>query len=116
MLRNLVLRFFINAVALWLVDVMFTDISFMDTPALFITAIVFGLLNAVIKPLLLFFTLPINLLTLGLFTLIINAIVLELADWLIDSFVVDGFGTAILAALFISIISTILSSLLREER
>jgi putative membrane protein len=114
-MRNILLRVFINTASLWIVDKIFTDIWFQDTNALFITAIIFGLLNTFIKPVLVIFTLPINLLSLGLFTVIINAVILKLADYWVDNFFVDGFGTAILASLFISVISIILNSILKDK-
>ena len=114
-MRNILLRIFINAASLWVVDKIFQDIVFHDTSALIITAIVFGLLNTFIKPILVIITLPINLLSLGLFTIVINALILKLADYWIDDFIVDGFGTAILASLFISVISIILHSILKDK-
>ena len=114
-MRNILIRIFINAAALWVVDKVFQDVVFHDTNALLITAVVFGLLNTFIKPILVIITLPINLLSLGLFTIVINALILELADYWVDTFVVNGFGTAILASLFISVISIILNSLLKDK-
>ncbi len=114
-MRHMILRLFINAAALWFVDFLFSGIWFESTGALIVTAIVFGLLNAFIKPLLLILTLPINILTLGLFTFVVNAVILELADWWVDSFFVDGFVTALLASIVISLVSIFLSSILYEE-
>lgn len=113
-MRNLLLRIFINSASLWIVDKIFQDIWFSDINALIITAIVFGLLNAFIKPILLVFTLPINLLSLGLFTIIINAVILKMADYWVDNFSINGFGTAILASLFISVISIVLNNILKD--
>lgn len=116
MLRNLLVRWVINSAALWFIDFIFEDIWFDSTGSLLLAAILFGLLNAMIKPLLLFFTLPLNILTLGLFTLVINAMILELTDFWMDSFHVDGFGIAILAALVISMVSVLLQSLFKEKK
>ena len=113
-MRNLLLRIFINSASLWIVDKIFKDIWFSDINALIITAIVFGLLNAFIKPILLVFTLPINLLSLGLFTIIINAVILKMADYWVDNFSINGFGTAILASLFISVISIVFNNILKD--
>jgi putative membrane protein len=72
-------------------------------------AVVFGLVNAVVKPLVKLLTLPLFILTLGLITLIINALLLQLTAWLSDQvgldFTVSGFGTAVLGALIVSIVS-----------
>ncbi len=115
MVRYLILRLFINSAALWFVDVIFGGIWFDSTGALVGAAIVFGLLNTFIKPILIVFTLPLNILTLGLFTFVINAIILELTDWFMDSFHVAGFGTALLAAVVISVVSLFLQWILVEE-
>jgi len=115
-MRNILIRVFINSMALWMVDWMFDGIWFSNLNALVITAIVFGLLNAVIKPVLIILSLPITLLTLGLFTLVINAVILEFTDFWVDNFVVDGFSTALLASVCISIISIILNSMFKEKK
>lgn len=114
-MRNILIRFFINAASLWMVDKIFDNIMFRDDNSLLITALVFGILNVIIKPILIILTLPVNILTLGLFTIIINAIILEITDYFINGFVVLGFGTAILASLFISIISIFLNNILKEK-
>lgn len=114
-MRNLLIRFVINTASLWMVDKIFPDMMFRDDNSLLITALVFGILNAIIKPVLIILTLPVTVLTLGLFTIIINAIILEMADYFIDGFIVLGFGTAIFASLFISIISIFLNNIFKEK-
>lgn len=116
MLRNWTIRIIINATALWLVDLIFSDVWIEDSGSLFLAAILFGFLNTIIKPVLVFFTLPLNILTLGLFTLVINAIILELTDYWMDSITINGFGVAILAALLISIVSVFLQQVLKEKK
>lgn len=78
-----------------------------------LVAIVLGILNMLVKPLLIFFTLPATILTLGLFIFVINAVLLIIASNLIKGFHIDSFFTAIVAAVLISIISTLLTSILR---
>lgn len=116
MLRNWIIRIIINATALWFVDLIFNDVWIEDSGSLVLAAVLFGILNTIIKPVLVFFTLPLNILTLGLFTLIINAIILELTDYWMDNITVDGFGVAILAALIISIVSVLLQQVLKEKK
>lgn len=72
-------------------------------------AVIFGLVNAILGLLLRVLTLPLILLTFGLFSLVINAIIVLVTDWLSDDFTVDGFWTALLAAIIISIVSFVLS-------
>jgi putative membrane protein len=69
-----------------------------------------GILNALFRPIALLITLPINILTLGFFTFVINALMLKMASGVISGFEVDGFGSAILGSLMISVISWLLNS------
>ena len=85
-----------------------------------VMAIILGLVNAVVRPLLKILTCPLILLTLGLFTLVINAITLLLAaqiaqQWFNVGFYVDGFWPAFLGALIVSVVTVILSALVRED-
>ena len=77
---------------------------------LIVAALLLGILNAILRPILLLLSLPLLIFTLGLFTFVINAIILLLVSWLLrPHFVIDGFGTAFLAALIISIVSLVLN-------
>ena len=78
-------------------------------------AAVLGILNAFFRPIALLLTLPINILSLGLFTFIINALMLKMASGLIPGFNVYGFWTAIFGSLLISVISWLLNSFIREK-
>ena len=80
-----------------------------------IVAAVFGLINAFLKPITQLLTLPITILTLGLFTLVINAIMLQITDALTSGLNVDGFWTSIGGGLVISVVSWALSSFLSED-
>lgn len=73
-----------------------------------VAAVILGILNAIVKPILLVLTLPINILTLGLFTLVINAVVILLVTSFVPGFTVDGLGWAILYSIVISVISSFL--------
>lgn len=115
-MRNLVIRLFANALALWAAAEFFDGVHLAGgfTDVLWV-ALVFGLVNAVLKPILLFFSLPLLFVSLGLFTLVINAALLLLTDQLTEGFAVEGFGTAFLAALFISLVSMVLSGILKDD-
>lgn len=80
-----------------------------------IVAVVISLLNFIVKPILVLLTLPVTILTLGLFLLVINAVIILLADNLIDGFTVDGILWAILFSLLLSFLQSILFSLLKED-
>ena len=99
----------INALALLIVDEMFARIWLDNTQVTIASAVVLALVNTYLRPLILALTLPVNLLTLGLFTLVINAAMLKLVSWLIPGFHVEGFWTAIGGALVISLISFLLN-------
>ena len=83
---------------------------------LLIISVVFGLINAIIRPIVMILTCPLVILTLGLFTLVINALMLSLTDWLLPNILtVDGFWTTFFAALIISIISGLLGLFLHGD-
>ncbi len=103
------LRLFVMMASMGLVSLMVPGITFDGLAALFLAALVVGLANAVLRPLLIFFTLPLVLLTLGLFILVINALLLMFAAWAVPGFHLAGFGAAFLASLLISIVSFFLN-------
>ena len=80
-----------------------------------IVAVVLALLNLIVKPILVLLTLPVTILTLGLFLLVINAIIILLADAFIDGFGVDGFWIALLFSLLLSLFQSILFSLMGSD-
>jgi putative membrane protein len=82
----------------------------------FFTAAVLGVLNMFFRPILIIFTLPINIMTLGLFTFIINALMLKMASGLIAGFHVAGFWAAIFGSLMISIANWILNSVMEDSK
>ncbi|MCI2429085.1 phage holin family protein [Candidatus Acetothermia bacterium] len=82
--------------------------------ALILTGLVLGLLNAILRPVIIFLTLPATLITFGLFLIVINAVMISLTAWLLPAyFSVDNFWWALLGALLISIVSTILHAILK---
>jgi putative membrane protein len=106
----------INALALVVADQMFARIWFEDLPAAIAAAVVLALVNTYLRPLLLALTLPVNILTLGLFTLVVNAGLLKLVSGLIAGFHLEGFWTAVGAALVVSLISFLLNGFLNPPQ
>ena len=102
---RLLTRWTINAIAILLITFLFPGIRVSSFAMLFVVALVWGLLNALVRPVLFWLTLPITVLSLGLFVLVLNGLILELTDWLVPGFSVDGLVTAILGALVLSVIS-----------
>ena len=117
-----IIRLLINAVALWIATLIVPGIAVGGRNyivTLLVVAAIFGLVNAVIKPILSALTCPLFILTLGLFTFIVNALMLLLTSAIATTvglvFTVDGFIPALLGAIVISIVSFVLSLVLREE-
>lgn len=103
------IRFFVLTAALGLTGVALPGIHFEDVSSLLLAALAIGLLNALLRPLLIFFTLPLVLVSLGLFLVVINAALLMLASKFVHGFRVDGFLWAILASILVSILSFFLN-------
>ncbi|WP_043676112.1 phage holin family protein [Streptomyces xylophagus] len=108
------------AVAVWLIDkiTLTGDSTFKKVWTLLLVAVVFGLVNFLVKPIVKVLTFPLFILTLGLITLVVNALMLMLTSWLADrfdlSFHVDGFWTAVLGGLIISVVSWALNVVLPD--
>jgi len=79
-------------------------------------AIVLGLLRITVKPLLIFFTLPATIVSLGLFLFVINAVVVLIADYFVDGFAVSGFWIALLFSILLSFLQSVLYSFLKEKK
>jgi putative membrane protein len=90
---RLILAIAINALALWVADALWDSVSINGFWAYFIGALVLGIANAVLKPLLALLTLPLIIFTLGLFYLVINIAMVALAEWIAPDFSIDGFWT-----------------------
>jgi putative membrane protein len=111
---GIVLRVLINAAALWLAAALIAGIELRDVGTTLLAALVLGVVNAVVRPILVFLTLPITLLTLGLFIFVLNAFCLWLTSRLVPGFDVHGFGAAFLGALVISAVSWALTAFLSD--
>lgn len=103
------LRWLFNAIAIYLTTRIIQGLQIPDFTTALIAALVLGIVNAFIRPIVLLLTLPINLLTLGLFTLIVNTLMLYLVAAVVRSFIITNFWSALIGALLIAIISTLLS-------
>ncbi len=119
-MTKFVFRWAINAVALYVAILIVPGIDLRGawTDIIWL-ALIFGLLNALVRPLLKFLTCPLIILTLGLFTIIINTVMLLLTSQIGQSFgfglIVDGFWTAVLGSLVISVVSIVMSVIFRDE-
>ncbi len=113
---GIVIGWIINAVCLLLLAYIMPAVQVAGFGTALIVALVLGLLNIIIRPVLILLTLPVNLLTLGLFTFVINGFLFWLAAQILAGFTVRSFGWAVLAAIVYSLISWAISALLLGGR
>jgi len=110
-LKSFLQSWLINTLAVLVAANIVPGIKYDNITGLLVATLVLGILNAVLRPLLLLFSLPLVLLTLGLFTLVINALLLYFVGWLLEPFHVADFWSAFWGALVISLVSVVLNSL-----
>jgi putative membrane protein len=110
-------RIGVNAVALWVTSEILTGVDLQEGFwKIVLVAVIFGVVNAVLRPIAKLLSFPAIFLTLGLFILVINAVMLIVTDWLTASLTVDGFGDALLGALIISVVSWLLSVFVPDKK
>ena len=108
-----IVRLIINIVAILIISYLFPSLIWVDTFwAALVTALLLGIVNAIIRPILVLLTLPLTLVTLGLFLLVINGLMLWLVSALVSGFHVSGFWGAVFGSILISIVSWLLSRFL----
>jgi len=112
---RLIIGWFLNALALFLVSKIVPGVILADFRAALFAIVIISLLNIMIKPILILLTLPITLITLGLFTVVINALLLMVAGEISPGFGVEGFGAALVGSILFTIISMLLRAFLQEK-
>jgi len=117
-LRRLVVTWLFNIVALWVAAELLSGIGYDDNEwVLVIAALVFSLANIFVKPIVILFTLPLVILTLGVALFFVNLLMLYLTSWVVDDFTIDSFGAAVLATIIVWVVNVILEALFeRDER
>ena len=113
---TLIVRWFINALALMLVAYLYSGVQVSGIVAALIAALVLGLVNAIIRPVLVFLTFPVTILTLGLFIFIINAFLFWFVAEIVDGFKVTGFMAALIGSLMFSVVSLVTSWLVSDKK
>jgi len=114
-MRGFLIRVVVNAVALWVAGRVFDGITLEDGFwDILLVGLIFGLVNAFMKPIAKLISLPIRMITFGLFTLVINALLLMLTAWIAPGLEIDGFWSALLGAIVISLVSWALSLFLPD--
>ena len=111
---NLLFRWLLNALALLVVVNVVPGFSIDSIGTVFLAALVLGLLNAIVKPILYWLTLPLTIVTLGLFLIVLNALMLEATDWLIKGFEIRSFWWAMVGALVLSVVSLVTNAIGRD--
>jgi putative membrane protein len=111
-MKELLIKWIVNSTALLIVAHIVSGVTLDNWPAVFVAALVLGLLNAFLRPVLIFLTLPVTVITLGLFTLFINAFLFYMAAHLVRGFHVTGYWQAFVAAFVFSIVSFLLNLVL----
>ena len=114
-MKGLFLRWRILTAAIYLAARFIDGIEVQGLVPSFLAAAALGVLNALLRPVLIILTLPLNILTLGLFTFVINALLLKMASGVISGFEVHGFWPALFGALIISLVSWLLSSFISDR-
>lgn len=108
---KIIADFFVSSLALYLMGQLVSGVSIESFPSAMVTSLVLSVLNVFVKPVITLLTLPLTILTFGVFTVVINASVLLLASVFVPGFRIDGFLSAIIAALVLSVVSYVLNKL-----
>ncbi len=111
-----ILRMLLSALAVVVLSKILPHVSVDTYLTAFLVAVVLSLLNFIVKPMLIILTLPVTIITFGLFLLVINALIILMADYFIDGFSVDGLLWALLFSLLLSFLQSVLFSLLKEDK
>ena len=112
---NVIIRFLLNGLAVVLTAYLLPGVDVKDYWTALIVALVLSIANVVVKPILIILTIPITVVTLGLFLLVINAVIILMADYLIDGFYVDGFWWALLFSLILSLFNSMFGDIAKDK-
>lgn len=113
---NFIIRMLITAAVAYGLSMVLTGVHIPDFTDAIILVILLAILNAIVKPILVILTLPITIITLGLFLFVINVIIISLADWLMDGVSIDGFWWTLIFSLLLSVITSFVSSLFGKDK
>lgn len=112
----MILRFLLTGVAVVLAAYVLPGVSVDNYWTALIVALVLAIVNLIVKPILVIFTIPITIVTLGLFLLVINALMILLVDYFVDGFTVDGFWWALAFSLILSVFNSMFSDLTEDKK
>jgi putative membrane protein len=109
-MQAFLIRLLINALGLWLASAIVPGITIDGTGTLILAALLMGVVNALVKPIAFILTLPITIVTLGIFLLVLNAALFALVAWMLPGFSISGFWAALFGWLIVSIVSCVASA------
>jgi putative membrane protein len=112
---NFLLRLIINGIVMYCIALYVPGIHTNGFGAALLAALIFGIVNAIIRPIVLLLTLPLTVITLGLFVIIVNALMFWLATWIAPGFKVDGFTPALIGGIIMAIVGIITNHLFKER-
>jgi putative membrane protein len=115
MLKRFLVHLVVTALLLWLVSQFVHGIHLRSVAAALMASFVLGIVNFLVRPILVLITLPVTILTLGLFLIVINALMLELTSSLVTGFVVQGFTSALIAAVLLAVFNLFVSALMHRR-
>jgi putative membrane protein len=113
---NLIVRFLLNGLAVVLSSYLLPGVDVDGYGTALIVALILSIANVIVKPILVILTIPITILSLGLFLLVINALIILMVDNLVSGFFVDGFWWALLFSLILSLFNSIFDDLTKEKK
>ena len=113
---NLLTRIFFSSIAVLIVSYLLPGIIVQNFVTAIVVAVLFSLLNVTIKPILIFLTIPLTIVSLGLFLLVINAIIILIAGAIVPDFGVDDFWWALVFSVLLSLVNSLLSSMYKKDQ
>lgn len=113
---SFLIRIIVNTLAVLITSYVLPGVTVTNVVTAIVVAVVLGLLNSFIKPILIFLTIPITILTLGLFLIVINASIIMLASKMVDGFIVNGFWNAFFFSIIMAIVSNVLHAFAKDEK
>jgi putative membrane protein len=115
MLRRFLVYWAFNFVALWVAAVLLSGIDYDGIGVLVVASLIFSIVNIFVRPLLIFFTLPLVIITLGIALFFINLLMLYLTSWIVDDFTIDTFWWAVLATIIVWLVNLILEAFFGDD-
>jgi putative membrane protein len=115
MLRRFLITWGFNLVALWVAAKLLSGIDYDGFGVLVVASLVFSIVNIFVRPLVILFTLPLVIITLGIALFFVNLFMLYLTSWIVDDFTIDSFGAAILATIIVWLVNAVLEAFFGDD-